>query len=264
MKIIQFLFSKLFLKNVGLAVIVAFLIFSIAFTYIKFYTFHGKALPVPDFYGMTKIEVTKLASKKKLLIEYSDSVYQHNVKKGTIVDQSPNPGFKVKKYRTIFLTINANQPEKVEMPDVVSVTLRQAKAILETSGLIVGKIRYVPDIAINNVIRQEHNGKTIQKGTIIEKGSYIDLILGNGYSSVKIPTPYLKGMNLRNAKNKLVQESLNIGSIIYDNSIVDYKDSVNATIWKQKPEAGNSSINMGASIDVWLTTDSLKILQIQE
>ena len=58
-----------------------------------------------------------LAKEKKLQFEVTDSVFLTDKKRGTITAQSPNPDFKVKENRKIFLTMNAFYPERVQVPD---------------------------------------------------------------------------------------------------------------------------------------------------
>ncbi len=60
-----------------------------------------------------------------------DSVYTSLVPRGCVAEQNPKPGFKVKKWRNIALTINAFSPEMVAMPNLVDLPLRQAIALIE-------------------------------------------------------------------------------------------------------------------------------------
>ena len=60
----------------------------------------------------------KLAKKNKIKFQVIDSVYTNLVPSGCVAEQNPKPGFKVKKWRNIVLTINAFNPEMVAMPDL--------------------------------------------------------------------------------------------------------------------------------------------------
>ncbi|MBI5218398.1 MAG: PASTA domain-containing protein [Bacteroidia bacterium] len=180
MRFIDFLFSKQFLKHLLLSIIIGNVLFWGSLFFLSFYTRHGEAIPVPDVRGLTIEEAAKKLQEKSFLFEITDSVFLTDKKKGAIVEQNPPADFKVKKGRKIFLTINSFFPERVKMPNVVGVSLRQARAVLETYGLKIGRTRYVPDIAKDNVLEQKFKGKKITEGTTIEKGSAIDLILGKG------------------------------------------------------------------------------------
>jgi eukaryotic-like serine/threonine-protein kinase len=65
------------------------------------------------------------------------------------------------------------------------------RALIETHGLTVGKLIYVPDIAVNNVLRQQYTGKDVKPGELIIRGESIDLVLGEGLSKQTTAVPDL-------------------------------------------------------------------------
>ena len=144
-----------------------------------FYTHHGEAIVVPDLRGLSVKDAMTRADEGNLLVEVVDSFFQSERSIGTVIEQNPKYGMKVKRDRVIFLTINSRFPEQIKMPDLVGTTLRQATAIMETYGLKTGKLGYVPDIS-NTVLVQKFKGKAISPGERIEKGSSIDLVVGIG------------------------------------------------------------------------------------
>lgn len=262
MRFLRFIISKVFLKNLALAVFIFAISVLIVFLYLRIYTRHGQSLSVPDFKGLGQEEVAELAEARNLRFEITDSVYSDEYPRGTVVEQNPKPEFKVKENRTIFLTMNAVTPEMVEMPDVTNVSLRQATAILETAGLEVGKLTYVPDIAVNNVLQQKHRGDQIEPGEMIPKGSVIDLVLGRGLSEATTLSPDLIGLQIQEAKDLITSRFLNLGAVIYDQSFENEEDSSRAFIWKQKPEYDDRSfLNLGSTMDIWVTVDSTKLPQ---
>ena len=227
---------------------------------VKDFTHHSQAITVPDFTGLQQDEVEIIAKTKRLRIEIADSSYSDDVLPGTVIRQNPVSGSKVKENRRIYLTMNALSPEKVVMPTVTGVSLRQAKAILETYGLFVGKLSYKPDIAINNVLEQRINNSVATPGELVVKGSYINLVLGKGLSNETTLIPDLTGMNFNSAKELLMERYLNLGSVIYDVDIKSEQDSLDAFVWRQRPEYDEESrLNLGANVDVWLTIDSAKL-----
>jgi eukaryotic-like serine/threonine-protein kinase len=260
MNFLRFLISRVFWKNLGIAVGITVLTFTLVFLSLRIFTRHGQALSVPDLTDMSIEEADSLLQERKLRLQIVDSVYNTFAPRGSIIDQNPSPEFKVKENRTIFLTINAFNPEIIKMPNVVGVSYRQAKAILLSSGLKDGELKYVPDIAINNVLQQMYMGNVIEEGDSIIKGSEIDLVLGRGLSNEKTAAPDLIGQLLVNAKDRITSRYLNLGAKIYDGSCDDAEDSANAFVWKQRPVFDEEDlINLGASVDVWLTVDSTKL-----
>lgn len=260
MDFLRFLASKLFWRHFALAIILSVFVIIFTLIFLRIYTRHGQALSVPDLRGLSITETKQVLESKKLTFQIIDSVYSNIVPPGCVVEQNPSADFKVKENRTIFLTINAFNPEMVLMPNVVGISLRQAQAVIETAGLTIGKLNYVPDIAVNNVLEQRYKGIMIESGDSVPKGSKIDLIVGRGLSDEKTAAPDLIGMYLEDAINKITSRYLNVGAIIYDSSIVDFGDSLFAFIWKQRPIYDDETmINLGSTVDVWLTVDSTKL-----
>ncbi len=243
-------------------VIAAILIF---FTFLFFFTRHGQGIEVPDFDGLSQEQSVRLAKKKRLRLEIIDSVYIATRKPGSIVDQNPSAGILVKANRRVFLTINATTPKLVEMPDVVGVTLRQAKAQLELQGFTIETLYFTPDIAINNVLEQRYKGKKIDPKTLIPKGSAIDLLLGRGFANEKTGLPRVIGLTLAEAKSTLIEASLNLGNIRFDNTIKDLRDSLQAKVYSQYPAFNEDTpISFGARIDIWLTLNEERIPRLIE
>lgn len=262
MEFLRFLISKVFLKNLFYAIV--FFVFIVLGTllWLHLYTHHGMARPVPDFTGKTLEEIENTAREHKLRYKIVDSVYTNAVDKGSVYEQNPKSGFKVKKWRTVFLTLNAFNPEMVKMPNLVGFTYRQAKAILETTGLKIGMLSYVPDIAINNVLEQKFKGEAIEEDELIEKGSSIDLILGKGPSNETTLAPNLISFTMEVARQKILNVSLNLGAFIFDETVKDQEDSLNAFVWKQNPEFNvKNPVQLGSPVYIWLTTDSAKLPQ---
>jgi eukaryotic-like serine/threonine-protein kinase len=258
---LKFLTSKVFWKHIAIIAGIAIIIAISIFVGLKSYTRHGKAYAVPDLRGLTVAEAESIIDARKLRYQVSDSVFISHEARGTVIDQNPIPNFRVKENRTIFLTINAMNPERIAVPDVTGVSLRQARAIIETNGFEVGKLIYVPDLALNNVLRQQYNGKDIKPGEMIIRGESIDLVLGEGLSSRTTPVPDLTAMVLERAKRQILESSLNTGAIIYDNTVITEEDSLNAFIWRQRPEySEGTQIRLGSTIDLWLSVDSTLIM----
>lgn len=250
-KFVNFLKSKEFWNQVKKALAVFFAIVFISSILLHFCTRHNSYLVVPDFKGLTFAESQELADDNDMRLSIMDSVYHQDLKPGSVIDQEPKSGSEVKKNRRIFLVMNAINPEMVEMPLITGVSLRQALSILESKGLLPGKLKYVPDIATNNVLKQLYNGKPINAGIKIKKGSHIDMVLGNSGSG-PAELPDLMGKNLHTVEKELAMASLNIGAIIYDNSVQSSIDSAKAVVVQQKPNPDEHKyVNMGSLVDLW-------------
>jgi len=104
MSLKEFIFSKTFLKHFGLALLIVVGVIIVLLIWLNIYTRHGQARSVPDFFGLTIEESTKLAKKSRMKFQVIDSVYTTLVSRGCVAEQNPKPGFRVKKWRTVSLT----------------------------------------------------------------------------------------------------------------------------------------------------------------
>jgi Uncharacterized protein conserved in bacteria len=260
MSLKEFIFSKVFVKNFGLAVLITVGIIIVLLIWLNFFTRHGQSRSVPDFYGLSMEETAKLAKKSRMKCTIIDSVYTTLVPKGCVAEQNPKAGYKVKKWRNIALTINAFRPEMVAMPDLIKLPKRQAISLIESSGLEMGKLIYKPDISIDVVLDQLTDGNKISKNDSLQKGAVIDLVLGKGLSNQITHIPNLIGMHLEPATNRILESSLNLGAFTYDNTIMNAEDTLKAFVYKQNPENDEDATRqIGSSMYLWLTIDSLKL-----
>lgn len=173
-------FRSVLFKNLIIAVLVSLLLLFVIGKIMKVYTRHNQTITVPDLIGMMpqQLENSGLTNEFEVLV--IDSVFDQEKPGGSIVFQEPPANSIVKPGRTIYLTLVASAPEKVRMPELNDLTLRQATSVLETYGLKLGRADYVPNLAKNAVVEQFFNGMKIAPGDWIIKGSHIDLQVGNG------------------------------------------------------------------------------------
>jgi eukaryotic-like serine/threonine-protein kinase len=256
----RFVFSLTFLKHLGIAIGVATLLAFALFFSLGIYTQHGKSLAVPDFHGLSEAQIANIVEALDLRYQIIDSVHVNNSMPGAVVEQSPKAGSRVKKNRTVFLTINALNPEMILTPRLVDYSLRNAVNILESYGLKLGQLIYVPSEYTNLVVGQHLAGKPVEPGTPVLKGTSIDLLVGQGLGDERTELPDLLGLTLDEARGYLKGLALNMGTIAGDPSVANAADSALAVIWKQSPGLSDTrTVQLGASIDVWITCDSLRI-----
>lgn len=255
----RFLATKVFWKNFLLAMAITFTTIVVTQLVLRIYTDHGDEIPVPNFTSMSLLEVDQLCFQKDLKWLVQDSVYVKDQPGGTVLDQYPPAGFKVKKNRKIFLTTNCWYPEMIPMPKAYDMSYRQAKRIIESHGLFIDSLEYEPYFARTYVLKQKYKGEIIDENTQIEKGSGIVLILGQGLSNKTDFIPNLTGMHEDSASSLALDMHFNIGAVVFDDGIQSADDSLNALIYKQFPDHNNRKAQLGSPIDIWLTLDSLKL-----
>ncbi len=258
-KISAFLTSKTFFANLALAVLSMLLLIFIVNMVLRVVTNHGDAVAVPDISGMSLEEAQQVLTENDLEFEVLDSaVFNPDLPLGSVVNQFPLGGARVKEGRVVLLTINPFVVAKVEVPNVVDKTMRRAVYDLQSKGFLVGQLIYKPDIAKDVVLGLEINGQLIMPGEKYIKGTIVDLILGSGLGDVRLETPYLKFLTLQQAEEKLHKNQLYLGVALFDEEVTD---SASAVVYKQSPSPSHvQNLRLGALIDIWLTNDYTKIV----
>ena len=181
MNLLKYFFSKYFFNQLLVAsLITGFLIFFL-FIYLNLNTNHNNDIIVPDLIGFQIEEFEEILYNRKLTYEIVDSTfYNPSFAKQSVLEQTPLANSKVKKNRTIYLTINPNNYENVVIPNIIQTTKRSAISALLASGLELGNVSYVDNIGRDMVIELSYKGKVAVPGIMIPKKSKIDLVLGNG------------------------------------------------------------------------------------
>ncbi|MDR3187961.1 MAG: PASTA domain-containing protein [Prevotellaceae bacterium] len=228
--------------------------------WLMIYTRHGQTFALPDFIGLSLNEAQRLAQEKHLRIEVIDSVFIASRPRGSVIEQNPKPKVRVKDNRTVFLTTNAMSAKKVNVPTVVGLSLRQAKATLELQGLEVGRLLFTHDMASGNVVGQLHGKRTLRGNEQLTFGSKVDLIIGKSRSSEHTALPQLKGLSLQLAKSSIIEASLNMGAVKYDESVKTLSDSLEARVYTQYPAAdAQASLEVGSPVDIYLTVNAARL-----
>jgi eukaryotic-like serine/threonine-protein kinase len=181
MTFIKFLFTKAFLKQLGLAVVALVVLSFIILWWLKFTTNHAQQIEVPDLAKMSLDQADEALDDLDLRYEIMDTTnYNPNFPNKTVIEQIPRAGKFVKEDRKIYLSINRSGYPMIEIPLVVGKTMRQAQPTLKAVGFEIGRITYRRYIAKDEVLELRHNGKKIQAGDKLQKTSVIDFVLGDG------------------------------------------------------------------------------------
>jgi len=254
MSLFQFVFSRIFIRNLLLyAGGVLVLVFIVVF-WLRLYTGHNDMVEVPDIRGMKPEEASTILAERGLLYSIIDSVYNEG-EQGTVLEQIPEAGSKVKESRTLFITVNSSVPPMKKVNVRIGETLRIASTKLSILG-IGFDTEYKPDICNDCVLAMKYKGKEIKTGDSVRKGDKIKLILGQtGTGTAMVPNLY--GLSLDSAERALTMASLTLGYPFYDGDVLSAEDSLKARIYTQTPKTDKEGILVGSPVDVWLTVRPL-------
>ena len=181
MSIIKFLSSKVFFKQILLAIVAIVLISIVVLKWLNITTNHGSFETVPELKGKSLNVAQMELEEINLVLQVQDSAnYNPDYPKFSVIDQEPAAGTQVKEDRKIYITLNPSGYRKILVPDLKERTFRQAKPTLEALGFKIGKLTYIDNIAKDMVLKMQYKGKAINPGDKLAKTSVIDLVLGNG------------------------------------------------------------------------------------
>lgn len=181
MNLRNYLTSKVFLIQLGIAIVIIAVLGYLFIHWLTFTTQHGNEITVPNLSKLSEQEVEEKLDELNLGYVLLDSVdYKKDYPKHSVVDQDPKAGDKVKEGRKIYIKINSSGFVTVRIPDLIEKTFRQALPTLKSLGLEEGTITYKPYLGKDMVLEMHCNGKKLNPGDKVFKSSKIDLVLGDG------------------------------------------------------------------------------------
>lgn len=247
MSLIRFITSRKFFKHLIIALALTVVLLVVVLFSLNSYTRHGKAIEMPDLTGQQLEELTEWKDQGILDFVVTDSVHTDEMPGGAVFMQDPYPGSMIKKGRKVYITLVARSEEKISLPDLTDLTVRQAMAVLENYGLTVDSLIFVPDVG-KTVISTQINGEEAESGKKIAKGTKVQLVVGRGKSNERVQLPFLIGKSREDAMKVLAESYLNIRAEFYPED----SDSTNVVVARQKPAyRSKARIPMGGGIDLW-------------
>jgi beta-lactam-binding protein with PASTA domain len=240
---------------IHLAIIVSIILvlfFGFFFVYLPWSTNHGDAVKVPNLKGLSMDAAEDLLDEADLDYEISDSVFVSGAEPLSIIANYPKSGANVKTGRKIYLTVAAISAPLVKLPNIIGRSTSSAQNQLLSSGLIYDGEEKIAALEENTVLAVKINGREIQQGDEIPKGSKITFVVGDGYGNQRIDVPNLLGMAQDEADILVTGLGLTIGNITFEAS-----DKPAGTVISQQPSSGiDEKIKIGSPVNIWVSGDA--------
>jgi beta-lactam-binding protein with PASTA domain len=196
------------------------------------YTNYYEGVTVPDLTRVSLEEAEVKLANIGLRYEVADRRANSAFPANYVIDQQPAATTIVKPNRKIYLTVNTEVKPQVIVPNVTSLSFRNAKIQLQNYGLDVGSVSYESSRFKNSVLRQ-----SIPEGTTVSKGTLVDLVVSDGLGDKIVQIPEIIGLRLPQAQLKLREAGLNIGEILFrpskevvPNTVLDFTPKVTEII----------------------------------
>ena len=167
------------LKNLTMILITGVLLVILTLVFLHLYTRHGQNIVVPKLEGLQINEANTILNAKGLNVEIIDSIYNRDAVPGAILDQTPKANNKVKKGRTIYVTVYSKNPQQIIVPGLVDYSTRQALALLNSLGFTQISIEEVPSEYSGLVLAVEYHGRPLAPDEKVPAGSQLNLVVSS-------------------------------------------------------------------------------------
>ena len=172
----------IWLNLLAMAIVLVLLVVGAKFG-IDIYTHHGEAILIPDIRHKSYADAKQILANEGLLIEVTDTGYVRTLPADCILEQSPQPGDKVKSGHVIYVIVNSGNTPTITLPDIIdNSSVREAIAKLTAMGFKVGPPQYIVGER-EWVYGATVNGRHVSAGERIPVGAVVVLQEGNGSRS---------------------------------------------------------------------------------
>ncbi len=176
--IFAFIKTKQFWIHFSMACLTIVIVLFCFVKYLSAFTDHGEFVEVPDFNEKRITELPGFIKDKGVNYLIIDSIYDPTKTSGIVIKQEPNAKSHVKHNRNIYLYVTSMVAPQIVMPKLQDRSERQAKQMIISYGLKLGSVTPKPADCNGCVIEQLFEGKPIEAGKMIKKGSKISIVVG--------------------------------------------------------------------------------------
>lgn len=257
-EILAFVTSPVVLKNVGLMIAVVIALLFVMLGLMKGCTRHGESLQVEDYTGMRYEDAIRKAKGANFRVVLNDSIDRGELPPNVVFAQNPEPLSKVKKNRTIYLTITKKERNQETLPSLKGRDeFDRYASDLKTKGIEarikerVMNDRYAPNTILNIYYEDKKIAiADIEKGYKVPRGAvmYFDVTeRSDNYTAI----PDLVCDQFERAQFLIKSYQLVVGDIVADPTVTD---RATAFVYKQIPEFNaTQKIRVGQQINLYLT-----------
>ena len=192
----------------------------------------NKPVAVPFVKGLTEpLAVNKIRGAGLNPLVGRD--FSDTVPKGTVIDQSPQPGDHVQKHTNVQLTVSKGK-ETVKVPSVIGQSRDAAVSTLVNAGLDPHSFAVHSSKPVDSVVAQDPTA-----GKVVEKGSSVRINYSSGPAAVTVPS--VTGLTFDQASTTLRNQGFQVSRIDVDS------DQAKGTVVAQSP---SGSATPGSTIQL--------------
>ncbi|WP_455538447.1 Stk1 family PASTA domain-containing Ser/Thr kinase [Terrisporobacter sp.] len=141
-------------------------------------------ISVPNLVNMSLEEANKTMNDIDLRLVIATEKHDSQVEKNHVISQTPARGTKLQKGDTVTIVISSG-PEKLSVPNLIGVTLNDAKRMLEAQGLELGSVSYdYSEIHKEGIVINQNPVSNVGS---IKKGDSVNIVVSKGQKPVERP-----------------------------------------------------------------------------
>jgi serine/threonine-protein kinase len=201
----------------------------------------GSVVIVPDLRNSSEKEAGEALSRLGLVMRVERSDYDAQVPVGFVVSQQPEANATLKPGRSIGVVMSLGTRVRM-VPDVRGMSARQARNLLQSNGLDVGRIARVQHIGDT---RENVVATSPPIGDEVHEGENVDIVLSVPGGATVYLMPDLTQQDLFFVRQKLEKMGFRVASVRYEDKDGVYPN----TVIDQHPEPGEQ-IREGESIEL--------------
>ncbi|HKW14846.1 MAG TPA: PASTA domain-containing protein [Candidatus Krumholzibacteria bacterium] len=201
----------------------------------------GSVVIVPDLHNASEKEARENLGKLGLAMRVERSDYDTQVPVGFVLSQQPAANENLKPGRSVEVVLSLGTRVRM-VPDLRGMTQRQARNLLLSEGLDVGRVARVQHIGD---AREHVVATSPQLGDEVHEGEQVDIVISVPGGANVFIMPDLTQQDLFFVRQKLEKMGFRVASVRYEDRDGVYPN----TIIDQSPEPGEQ-IREGESIEL--------------
>jgi serine/threonine-protein kinase len=207
----------------------------------------GNKIAIPSLAGMTQSQAAKTVAELGLKADVTQEVFSEDIPKGKVITSDPAGGGRIEIAGTVHLIISKGK-ERIEVPNLVGLTVESATAVLKESNLKIGRVseKFSDNLEAGLIIDGNPSS-----GSPVRKDSTVELIISKGLEQVQLS-------NFQGKTSDQAQSELTAAGLIV-NSKYEYSDTIPiGTVIQQTPN-DVTSIGKGEKITLVISKGPSKI-----
>ena len=198
----------------------------------------AKTTTVPDVVNREESEAEQMIRDANLTVAHGEAQYDDNVAEGNVISSNPVAGTEIEEGQTVTIVVSLGQ-KPATVPDIRGMSAADAEAALSAEGLVGSASEdYSDTVEAGKVISQ-----SVDPNSEVDKGTTVSYVVSLGPKTKYVTVPGLGGYTEEQARQRLTNAGLNVGTV--DTA---YSSTVSKGYVISQTASAGSSVEEGTSV----------------